>query len=47
MALTLRTVLLILAIVCFGAAAVNVQTARVNLTALGLFLMAIALTVTA
>lgn len=35
---TLNFVLLVLALVCFGAAAFNVKSEKVNLTALGLAL---------
>lgn len=40
--ITLRLIVLILALCCFGAAAVDIKTARVNLIALGLFLVTLA-----
>jgi hypothetical protein len=44
--LSVRLVLLILAIVCFGLSAAGVPTPRVNLLALGLFFWALALVAT-
>jgi hypothetical protein len=46
MVITLRLILMILALVCFGAAALNVSAPRINLTAAGLFLLTLAMTVT-
>lgn len=41
--LTLRTVLLVLALLAFGAAAVDLKSTRINLIALGLFLWMLAI----
>jgi hypothetical protein len=41
--ITIRWVLLLLALICFGAAAAGVQTPRVNLVGLGLSLWVLSL----